>query len=508
MSLINDFKHLRLSLKYIMSSTNDFGDEPIGKGGFGKVYKGRVALEEGHSMVAFKRLDRVYGQGDTEFWKEIMMLSEYKHENLISLQNFCNDNAERILVYEYASRGSLDHYLGDASLTWIKRLKICLGAARGVNYLHNPMKPFNSVIHRDIKSANILLDENWTAKVSDFGLSKFGPGNDPHSYLVSNVVGTHGYCDPVYMETGVLSKESDVYSFGVVLFEVMCGRLCVEYNDDDKFMHILVHMWKHEYDEKRLDDIIFHLLKGKVDRDSLMTFSAIARKCLNRERKERPTMTEVMEELEIALEQQETHEMAEDQNNLDMQLMIYLDTYWENKLPKDYANLIKLSDDSIQWTTKENLYDVLREGFLIDNHGKWLSASKNMKKRLMIPARAFLQKEEWIWKSLPESRFEEVAESLNTQTFSISFETQSELLLRRRSYSCHLIYKLPLEHTFLDVPLLIHDKDSATPSGTTRFVKLDTCHTQVTQPGLLRRHPKLRRDGWMEVYLWEVHDIS
>nr|GEX20518.1 dual specificity protein kinase zak2-like [Tanacetum cinerariifolium] len=297
-----------------MSSTNDFGDKPIGKGGFGKVYKGRVSLAEGHSMVAFKRLDRLYGQGDTEFWKEVMMLSDYKHENLISLQYFCNDNAERILVYEYASRGSLDRYLGDASLTWIKRLKICLGAARGVYYLHNPMKPFHSVIHRDIKSSNILLEESWTAKVSDFGLSKIGPANDPHSYLVSNVVGTHGYCDPVYMETGVLSKESDVYSFGVVLFEVMCGRLCVEYHDDDNYTHILVRMWKHEYDEKRLD-----------------------------------------------------------------------------------------------------------------------------------------------------------------------------------------------EHTFLDVPLLIHDKDSAaTPSGTTRFVKLDTRHTQVTEPELIRRHPKLRRDGWMEVYLWEV----
>nr|GFC31150.1 putative receptor-like protein kinase At5g39000 [Tanacetum cinerariifolium] len=129
-------------------------------------------------------------------------------------------------------------------------------------------------------------------------------------------------------------------------------------------------MWKHEYDEKRLDGIIYHALKGRVDQDSLMTFSTIARKCLNRERKERPTMADVMEELEIALEQQETHENAEYQNNLDMQLKIYLDTYWENKLPKDYADLIKLSDDSINWTTKEQLYYILREGFLINNQGK------------------------------------------------------------------------------------------------------------------------------------------
>ncbi|KAJ0716727.1 putative protein kinase RLK-Pelle-CrRLK1L-1 family [Helianthus annuus] len=130
-----------------------------------------------------------------------------------------------ILVYEYASRGSLDRYLTDAStLTWIRRLKICVGAARGLHFLHDPEETQQRVLHRDIKSANILIDENWTAKVSDFGLSKVGPANQVHTYLVSHGVGTPGYCDPLYMEMGFLSKESDVYSFGVVLFEILCGR--------------------------------------------------------------------------------------------------------------------------------------------------------------------------------------------------------------------------------------------------------------------------------------------
>ncbi|KAM0029338.1 putative protein kinase RLK-Pelle-RLCK-VIIa-1 family [Helianthus debilis subsp. tardiflorus] len=118
MSFMDDFRHLKIQLQDIRLATNDFGDTPIGKGGFGDVFKGELSLPEGKKMVAFKRLDRRHGgQGDTEFWKEVMMLSQYKHENLISLLHFCDEDAERILVYEYASRGSLDCYLGKTSVT-------------------------------------------------------------------------------------------------------------------------------------------------------------------------------------------------------------------------------------------------------------------------------------------------------------------------------------------------------------------------------------------------------
>ncbi|CAI9293519.1 unnamed protein product [Lactuca saligna] len=122
------------------------------------------------------------------------MLSLYKHDNIVSLLGFCDENDEKILVYEYASRRSLDSYLNKDDLIWIQRLNICIGAARGLAYLHNPFGTQQRVLHRDIKSSNILLDENWNAKISDLGL---------------------------------LTKESDVYSFGVVLFEVLCGRLCI-----------------------------------------------------------------------------------------------------------------------------------------------------------------------------------------------------------------------------------------------------------------------------------------
>ncbi|XP_022031200.1 probable receptor-like protein kinase At2g23200 [Helianthus annuus] len=279
MSFMDDFRHLKIQLKDIRLATNDFGDTPIGKGGFGDVFKGELSLPEGKKMVAFKRLDRrPGGQGDTEFWKE------------------------RILVYEYASRGSLDCYLGKTSLTWNQLLKICHGAACGLNYLHDPVM-HQRVLHRDVKSSNILLDENLTAKISDFGLSKIGPANQQYTYLVSNVVGTHGYCDPVYMEMGFLSKESDVYSFGVVLFEVICGKHCFEYCNGE--LKILVSLWKELYEEDKIDDIVSNNLKEQMDMDSCKTFLNIAYRCLNRDRKERPTMVEIIKELNVALDLQE-----------------------------------------------------------------------------------------------------------------------------------------------------------------------------------------------------------
>ncbi|KAJ0768843.1 putative protein kinase RLK-Pelle-DLSV family [Helianthus annuus] len=304
MSYMDDFRHLEIQLEDVKAATNNFSDKPIGSGGFGAVYKGELNLPKGRRTVAFKRLDRKYGQGDVEFWKEITLLSELNHENLASLLHFCREGDERILVYEYASHQSLDRYLDKGSLTWIQRLQICLGAAKGIAYLHDPKKMQQRVLHRDIKSSNILLDDKWTAKVSDFGLSKITPANQPRTYLVSSIVGTPGYCDPSYYDTGILSKECDVYSFGVVLFEVMCGRLCCEF-DKDKLICILVNTWRNRCHEDRLDDIIFPDLKRQINQEALSTFATIALRCLNRDHKKRPKMVEVVRELEIRLYHQQ-----------------------------------------------------------------------------------------------------------------------------------------------------------------------------------------------------------
>nr|XP_043625744.1 probable serine/threonine-protein kinase PBL28 [Erigeron canadensis] len=203
------FDHLKISLQSIKLTTNNFATENlIGQGGFGKVYKGVIDHSLGQdAKVALKRLDRVFGQGDPEFWKEIMLLSLYRHENIVSLLGYCDDSGEKILVYEYASNKSLDFYINNKELTWVQRLRICLGAARGLAYLHAPSDTQLRVLHRDIKSSNILLDDNWNAKISDFGLSKFAPANKDFTFLISNVVGTFGYCDPLYIETGLLTKE-------------------------------------------------------------------------------------------------------------------------------------------------------------------------------------------------------------------------------------------------------------------------------------------------------------
>ncbi|XP_076915510.1 putative serine/threonine-protein kinase PBL1 [Bidens hawaiensis] len=305
-SFVSEFEHLRIHLGELKKATNSFRSKVLGTGGFGKVYEGEISHSQGRSLVAIKRLNREFGQGDPEFWKEIMMLSRYTHRNLISLLGFCDEDGEKILVYEHASNGSLDRHLSSTVLTWTQRLKICLDAARGLAYLHDDKGSQQRVLHRDIKSANILLDKNWNAKLSDMGLSKLGPANQHHTVLITNIVGTPGYCDPQYMETYSLTKESDIYSFGVVLFEVLCGRLCFDYTNGR--LKILVPTWKQSYMHKKLDHIIFKDLTSQMDPTSLEIFSNIAFQCLHYDREQRPKISILVERLETALEFQKRHD--------------------------------------------------------------------------------------------------------------------------------------------------------------------------------------------------------
>ncbi|XP_076909278.1 receptor-like protein kinase ANXUR2 [Bidens hawaiensis] len=306
-SFMKEFEHLKIQLKDIKSATNNFDEaKVIGRGGFGKVYEGELSCFKGHSMVAIKCLDRKLGQGKTEFWKEITMLNRHTHENLITLLGFCIEGGQMILAYELASNGSLDSHLSSTNFTWTQRLKTCIGAARGLSFLHDANGTKERIIHRDIKSANILIDANWNAKVSDMGLSRIAPANQPYTGLITGPVGTRGYCDPLYMETYYLTKESDVYSFGVLLLEVLCGRLCSIYSNGG--IQVFVPMWKERYEQNKLQEIIFHDLKQQIDQMSLKIYSDIAFKCLKKSREERPTMPHVVEELETALEHQELYE--------------------------------------------------------------------------------------------------------------------------------------------------------------------------------------------------------
>ncbi|GKF20998.1 protein kinase, ATP binding site-containing protein, partial [Tanacetum coccineum] len=191
----------------------------IGDGGFGVVYKGQPLARWQNRTVAIKFLRPKSYQGEYEFRNELNMLFSFSHENIVPFIGYCDEGKEKIIVYEYASNGSLDRHLENKEkrriLTWERRLKICLGAARGLDYLHTGLGEDNRVIHRDIKSGNILLDHDFVAKVCDFGLSKSGPTNPPQTQVYTNAAGTNFYMDPIYHESGVLQKESDVYSFGV-----------------------------------------------------------------------------------------------------------------------------------------------------------------------------------------------------------------------------------------------------------------------------------------------------
>ncbi|KAL7612135.1 hypothetical protein Lser_V15G06161 [Lactuca serriola] len=301
----------RFPLTEMKLATNNFGEDMvIGKGGFGKVYKG--VIDYGATRVAIKRMDYSRSkQGATEFWTEIKLLSKFRHSNLVSLVGYCDEFNEMIIVYEYVSGGNLGERLHKVSekttnsrLSWVERVKICVGAARGLDYLHTGTNSNHRIIHRDVKSSNILLDDNMEAKVSDLGLSKLGPLGQPFTHVSTDVKGSFGYFDPNYFMTRRLTRKSDVYSFGVVLLEVLCGRPAIDPTLGDNELGLVG--WAMGFiKEGYLSHIIDPGLKGQVIPDCLKAFVGITEKCLQTRPKERPTMTEVVVELEAVLVMQE-----------------------------------------------------------------------------------------------------------------------------------------------------------------------------------------------------------
>ena len=263
----------RFSLAEIQYATRDFDDEMvIGQGGFGKVYGSYISVEKTIHVVAIKRLDCMSNQGATEFKAEIEMLSKLRHCHLVSLIGFCEDNKEMILVYEYMPHGTLyDHlHKADTPLSWVQRLKIAIGAARGLDYLHTGIGTQHGIIHRDVKSSNILLDENWEAMISDFGLSKIGPTNQSVSYIDASIKGTFGYLDPEYFYTTKLTRKTDVFAFGVVLFEILSGRLAVDRSLEEDQCSLV--RWAQKcVKEQKLDQLVDSSMAG-----------TIASKCLRR----------------------------------------------------------------------------------------------------------------------------------------------------------------------------------------------------------------------------------
>ncbi|KAF2620930.1 hypothetical protein F2Q68_00042683 [Brassica cretica] len=295
------------SFSELKSATRNFRpDSVLGEGGFGFVFKGWIdeksltATKQGTGLViAVKKLNQDGWQGHQEWLAEVNYLGQFSHGNLVKLIGFCLEDEHRLLVYEFMPRGSLENHLFRRGLyfqplSWKLRLKVALGAARGLAFLHSSE---TRVIYRDFKTSNILLDSDYNAKLSDFGLAKDGPVGDK-SHVSTRVIGTHGYAAPEYMATGHLTTKSDVYSFGVVLLELLSGRRAVDKNRPSGERNLVE--WAKPYlaNKRKIFRVIDARLQDQYSMEEACKVATLSLRCLTTEIKLRPNMSEVVSHLE------------------------------------------------------------------------------------------------------------------------------------------------------------------------------------------------------------------
>ncbi|KAK1406537.1 hypothetical protein QVD17_41940 [Tagetes erecta] len=303
---ITKFAHLQIPLEDVLRATNNFHDDHIiGRGGFGYAYKGQL-LKSGRLMkVVALRLDRKHGEGDVEFWTEISMLSHMKHTNIVSIIGFCDEKDEKIIVTTYQAKGSLREHLDNPNLTWTQRLRICVGVARALSYIHYEPGRGYGVIHRNINSSTIVLDDNWKGMLSGFKISIRQLVYRMNRVHICEPMGTIGYMDPTIEKTGGVTHKSDIYSFSVVLFEIMCGRQAFIKEDTNM---LLAPLAKYHHENGTLENIIHRDLWNQMSSQSLFKFSEAAYRCLNDDLALRPDADNIVEELEKALEYQLQYE--------------------------------------------------------------------------------------------------------------------------------------------------------------------------------------------------------
>ncbi|MBA0605168.1 hypothetical protein Godav_017772, partial [Gossypium davidsonii] len=284
------------TLRELELATNGLCEENvIGEGGYGIVYSG--VLTDG-AKVAVKNLLNNRGQAEKEFKVEVEAIGRVRHKNLVRLLGYCVEGAYRMLVYEYVDNGNLEQWVhgdvGDVSpLTWEIRMNIIVGTAKGLAYLHEGLEP--KVVHRDVKSSNILLDRQWNPKVSDFGLAKLLCSEN--SYVTTRVMGTFGYVAPEYACTGMLNEKSDVYSFGILIMEIISGRSPVDYSRPPGEVN-LVEWLKTMVGNRKSEEVVDPKLPEMPASKALKRVLLVALKCVDPDATKRPKMGHIIHMLE------------------------------------------------------------------------------------------------------------------------------------------------------------------------------------------------------------------
>ncbi|KAK9069584.1 hypothetical protein SSX86_011488 [Deinandra increscens subsp. villosa] len=393
----------------------------------GRHIKENCYIADANNTVVAKRWDNKF---EDEFRTELDIQFKHKHKHIIGLVGYCNEMDEKIIVYEHTSKGSLDIYLKHSTLKWMERLRICIDIASALEFLHEGDVMLNKVVHRDINSHSIFLNDAWVAKISNFELDSLSPDMK------------HINDDPQYKQ-GLLIGKSDIYSFGVILFEILCGGLAWVEGGEGNKSQSLATLARHCYEQEKVDEMVFEGIKKQIVPQSLATFVDIGYECLHEDGHERPEAIEVTIQLKKALEFQEDYEV------------------WECKLPEEYEEIIQLSEkpdiyhtekkkdiykklyNGILIATNKDIYKKLYNGILNATNKVWFKLSENGEANKMISATMFSyeNRESHKWRSLHKSRFRAVAQMLDISNLKIQITIDTQFLSPNVAYGVYMVFK-------------------------------------------------------------------